>query len=319
MRSLAWGLIAIAALALSPAHAQEYPSRPIKVIVPYPPGGGTDRMGRILAEKFQSKWGQPAIVENRSGAGGNTGAEYFSKTAPDGYTLLFAAQVQYVIAQSLYDKLGFDPEGFVPITVVSTSPNVLVVNPKVPADSLPKLIALAKENPGKLNYASTGSGSSQHLAAELLKSMAGIEAVHIPYKGTAPALTDLVAGHVQVMFMEISNALAQAQAGKLRVLAVAGEKRNAALPGIPTVAETLPGFVSMQWTGLAAPAGTPPAIAEKLSTAVADALKQPDVAQRLHELSLEPVGSSPAETALFWKQERERWSRVIRATGAKAD
>lgn len=310
-----------AAVLAAPAviHAQDYPGKPIKIVVPYPPGGGTDRIGRVLGEKLQAKWGQPVIVENRAGAGGNTGTEYFSRTAPDGYTLLFAAQAQYVIVQSLYARLGFDPDAFVPITVVSTSPNVLVVNPGVPADSLAKLIAFAKSNPGKLNYASTGSGSSQHLAAELLKSMAGVEAVHVPYKGTAPALTDVVAGHVQMMFMEISNALAQAKAGKLRVLAVAGQNRNPVLPDVPTVGETLPDFVSMQWTGLAAPPGTPAVIAERLHMAVAEALQLPDVAQRLKELSLEPVGSPPVQTAVFWKQERERWGKIIRLTGAKAD
>jgi tripartite-type tricarboxylate transporter receptor subunit TctC len=312
-------LVALAVLALPLARAQDYPTKPIRIVVPYPPGGGTDRIGRVLAEKMNAKWGQPVLVENRTGAGGNTGAEYFSKTAPDGHTLLFAAQAQYVIVQSLYARLGFDPDAFVPITTVSTSPNVLVVNPAVPAENLQQLIAYAKSNPGKLNYASTGSGSSQHLAAELLKSMAGVDAVHVPYKGTAPALTDVVAGHVQMMFMEISNALAQAKAGKLRVLAVAGQKRSPVFPSAPTVAETLPGFVSMQWTGLAAPPGTPELVAEKVHALVAESLQQPDVAQRLRELSLEPVGSTPAQTAAFWKQERERWGRIIRATGAKAD
>ncbi|MFM9971025.1 MAG: Bug family tripartite tricarboxylate transporter substrate binding protein [Burkholderiales bacterium] len=309
----------VAALALSvSAPAQEFPSKPIRIIVPYPPGGGTDRTGRLLAERFQAKWGQSVLVENRSGAGG-AGAEYAAKAAPDGYTLLFAAQAQFVIVQALYDKLGYDPDAMVPISTITTSPNVLVVNPKIPVESLARLISFAKENPGKLNYASTGSGSSQHLAAELFKSMAGLDMLHIPYKGTAPAITDLVAGHVQLMFMEISNAITQVKAGKLRVIAVGGEKRHAAFPGTPALVETLPGFVSMQWTGLAAPAGTPSVIAEKIWTATVEALKHPDTAQRIRELSLETVGSTPAETTAFWRQERDRWGKVIRATGAKAD
>lgn len=298
--------------------AQEYPSKPIRIIVPYPPGGGTDRTGRLLAERFQLKWGQPVLVENRSGAGG-AGAEYAAKSAPDGYTLLFAAQAQFVIVQSLYEKLGYDPDAMVPITTVTTSPNVLVVNPRLPAENLVRLIAHAKENPGKLNYASTGSGSSQHLSAELFKSVAGLDMLHVPYKGTAPAITDLVAGHVQVMFMEISNAITQVKAGKLRVIAVGGEKRHTAFPGVPALVETLPGFISMQWTGLAAPAGTPGSIAEKLWIATTEALKHPETAQRIRDLSLDTVGSSPAETAAFWRSERDRWGKVIRATGAKPD
>lgn len=300
-------------------QAQEFPVKPVRIVVPYPPGGGVDRIGRLLAEKLNARWNQPVIVENRAGASGNLGAETVARAAPDGYTLLLAAQVQFITAKALYANLSFDPDALVPVSTVLSSTNVLVANPATGVDNVPRLIAQLKQQPGQFNYGSTGNGTSQHLSTELFKSMAGVGMTHVPYKGTAPALTDLLAGHIQVMFLEFSNAKPHIDAGKLRLLAVASEKRMAQLPGTPAVAETLPGFVSVFWTGMGASPGTPMPVAERISAAVADALRQPDVAQRLREQNVEAVGSTPAEAAAFWKQERERWVKVIRATGAKAD
>lgn len=315
---LALAVIAAAATIAPPTHAQDYPSHAIKIVVPYPAGGGSDRMARVIAEKLHTRWNQPVVVENRAGAGGNVGAEYVFNARPDGYTLLFAAQVNLVIAKNIYPNLAFDPDAFAPITVVTTSPNILVINPKVPAVTLPQLITYGRAYPNKLNYASTGIGSSQHLAGELLKSLAGIDLVHVPYKGTAPALTDLLAGHVELMFVEISNALPYIHAGNLKAIANAGAARNAALPDLPTMSETLPGFVSMQWTGIVAPPGTPDTITKQVSRAVADALREPDMVQSLKDLSMEAVGSEPDQMAAFMRQERERWGGIIRKIGAAA-
>ena len=306
-------------LFLLTAHAQDYPTKPISITVPAAAGGGLDRVARLLADKLRAKWNQPVMVENRAGAAGIIGSEYVAKAAPDGHTLLFAATGQLVINKSLYAKLNFDPDQFVPISLVTSAPNVLVVNPKVPAESVQQLIALAKAQPDKLSYASQGTGTTQHLSPELLKSLAGIHIVHVPYKGGAPALTDLLGGQVDMMFTEISGVLPHIRAGKLRALAVGSEKRASSLPTVPTMSEVIPGFVSMSWQGLVAPAGTPAAIANKLSGAVSEALHAPDVAKHISDANLESIGSTPTELAKFMTQERERWGKVIRATGAKAE
>ena len=301
------------------AHAQNYPDKPIKIIVPFPPGGATDIVARIVAEKLRGRWDQAVIVENRAGAAGNIGTEAVFRAAPDGYTLLYTPLGPLVIHKSLYAKLSYDPDAFVPVSESVESTTVLVVHPKVAAESVQQLIALAKGNPDRLNYASPGSGTSFHLLAESFNSMAGVRIVHVPYKGTGPAITDLLSGQVDMMFTEISTTLPHIRAGKMRLLAVTSEKRNSLLPGTPTVSEVLPKFVGVGWHGIVAPPGTPSAIATKLSTAIAEALKQPDVAQRLLELNLEAVGSAPAEMALFMMQERERWGNVIRALGLKIE
>jgi len=304
-------LAAAAAFAFS-VQAQDYPSSPIKFVVPSAPGATTDALARIVGEQLQRKWGQPVIVENRAGAGGNIGAEYAIKANPDGYTLLFSYPAPVVVNKSLYAKLSFDPDGFVPVSLVGTAPLVLAVPPKVAAKSVQELIAFAKANPDRLNYASQGSGTTGHLAAELFKSMAGVSIVHVPYKSSAPAQTALLSGEVDMMLVELSSVLPQISAGKLRALAVGSEKRNPFLPEVPAMAEVLPGYVALTWFGVVAPPKTPPAIVNKLAGAVAEALKQPDVAKKLRGMTVDAIGSTPAEMALFMRQERERWANVIR-------
>jgi tripartite-type tricarboxylate transporter receptor subunit TctC len=319
------GVLLAAALAFAPqgkaqdTRAEEYPSKPIRIVVPYSPGGGADIVARILAEKLQEKWSRPTVVENRAGAGGNLGAEAVFTAAPDGHTLFFTAQGPLVVNQSLYGKLAYDPDAFAPVSLVVVAYSVLLAHPKVAAENVHALIALAKANPDRLNYASQGIGTAAHLTAELFKSMAGVKIVHVPYKGSGPALTDLVAGHVDIMFGELAAAHSYVRSGLLRALAVSSDKRNPAMPDVPTASEALPGFVVTSWWAMVAPPGTPPAITNKLSAAVAEVLKQPDVAARLVEMSMVATGSTPAELAAFMRQERERWGNVIRASGAKAE
>jgi tripartite-type tricarboxylate transporter receptor subunit TctC len=301
------------------AQVVEFPSRPMKIVVPYPPGSGVDTMARTIAEKFREKWGQPVIVENRGGAAGNIGAAHFAKSAPDGYTLMVAPPAPLVVNKSLYPKLPYDPDEFVPVSLLTVSPSVLVVNPKFGADSQRQLIAYAKANPERVTYASSGNGGTTHLSSELFASMSGIKLTHLPYKGAGLALNDVVAGHVDMMMSEVGLVLPFIQSGRLRALGIGSEKRNPVLSGVPTIAEVLPGFVSLSWNGMVAPAGTPPDIVNKVSTAVADIMKHPDVASRLKDLSVEGIGSTPAQMATFVKQERERWANVIRVTGARPD
>jgi tripartite-type tricarboxylate transporter receptor subunit TctC len=314
-------LALVAALVLAaPTVAQQYPAKPIKIVVPYPPGGGmADRIARLVGEKLKDQWGQPVFVENRAGAAANIGAEYVAKSSPDGYTLLLTGEGPLTIHKSLYPKLAYDPDEFVPVSVVLTSPNVLVVNPKVPAETLQQFIAYAKSHPNRLNFGSNGPGGNLHLALELFKSMAGVSIAHVPYKGVPPALTDLLGGQVDMMFVGFGTVAQHVRAGRLRVLAVASEKRLSALPGAPAVAEVLPGFVSMSWFGMVAPPKTPPAIAARLSTTVAEVMKQPDVVKLLRDLSVEAIGSTPAEMAAIIRRESERWGGVVRAIGVKAE
>ena len=295
--------------------AQNFPTRPIKIIVPSAAGATTDTLARIVAEKLQGKWGQPAIVENRGGAGGNIGAEEVAKSAPDGYTLLFTYPAPLAVNKALYKELGYDPEGFVPVSLVATVPLVLAVGPKVEAANVKDLIAFAKAHPNGLNFASQGYGTSAHLAGELFKSMAGIALVHVPYKGSAPALTDLLGGRIDMMFIELSTVLNQIRAGKLRALAVGSDARNPALPNVPALGETLPGYRATTWFGLVAPPGTSQDIAAKLSAAVAEAIHEPDIAKRLADMSLTAAAGTPAAFADFLRDERKRWGDVIRAAG----
>jgi tripartite-type tricarboxylate transporter receptor subunit TctC len=300
-------------------NAQTYPSRPIKIIVPSPGGATTDTLARIIAAKLQEKWGQPVIVDDRGGAGGNIGGEEASKAAPDGYTLMFSYPAPLAVNKALFTKLAYDPDSFVPISLVAVVPLVLAVNPDVPISDIKQLIAYAKTHPNQLNYASQGYGTTGHLAGELFKSMAGIEIVHVPYKGSTPALTDLLGGQVQMMFIELSTVIGQIKSGKLRALAVGSESRNRFLPDVPALAEVLPGYQASTWFGMVAPAGTPAPIVNQLSSAVSDAIREPDVAQRFADMSANAVGDTPAEMAIFLHQERERWGKVIRASGAKAE
>ena len=318
-RILVGRILLAAALAFTlGARAQDYPTKTIKIVVPYPPGGGVDFMARIVGEKLREKWGQPAIVENRVGGGGNVGTEYVAKANPDGHTLLFVAPGPMVINKSLYGKLPFDPDTMVPVSVVATVTNVLAANPKLAADSVKQLIAFAKANPGRLNYATQAIGSVAHLTGELLQSMAGIKIVHVPYKGAAPALADLLGGQVHMAFLELSVVLPHVRAGKLRALAVGDEKRHPSLPDIPAMTEVVPGLVFVTWYGFVAPPETPSAIAHKLSAAIAEAVKQPAIAQQIRDRNAEVAGSTPEEMALLMKGERERYGKVIRATGMTA-
>jgi tripartite-type tricarboxylate transporter receptor subunit TctC len=314
----------LSVLAIPAANAQDWPQKAVRIIVPFPAGGSADLIPRIAAEKLSQQWGQPVIVENRPGAAGNIGADVVFKSEPDGYTLLSAPPPPLVINRLLYPALTYDSTQFVPITVVAAIPNVLLVHAKVPANSVDELIAYARANPGKLNYASQGSGTTSHLTAELFKSMAGgaegpLRITHVPYKGTAPALADLVAGQVEMMCDNLGVSLPHVKSGRLRALAVASRARSSSLPEVPTLAQTLPGFEAVAWFGIVAPPRTPPAIAEKVAAGVREALKSPDVLKRLADLSAEPMALSPAETAAFMKQETERWGRVIRAANVKLE
>ena len=307
-------------LVSSTALAQEWPAKAVRIIVPFPAGGSADLLPRIVGEKLAERWGQAVIVENRPGAAGNIGADLVFKAEPDGYTLLAAPPPPLVINRLLYPKLSYDATQFVPMSVIAAIPNVLLVHPKLGVDSVAELIALAKSNPGKLNYASQGSGTTSHLTAELFKSMAGgLQITHVPYKGTAPALADLLGGQVDMMCDNLGVSLPHVRSGKLKALAVASTRRIASLPNVPSLSETLPGFESQAWFGIVGPPRTPAAIADKVSVSVMQALKLPEVQKRLADLSAEPMGLGPGETAAFMRQETERWGAVIRSAGVKLD
>ena len=314
------GLALAAMLAVLPqADAQDYPSRPVKIIVPFPAGGTADVMPRVIGEWLSRKWGQPVVVENRTGAAGNIGAEAVAKAEPDGYTLLSAPPPPLVINQNLYPKLGFDPSEFVPIVIMGRVPNALVVNPKLPLNSVAEVIAYAKANPGKLTSATQGNGTTSHLTSELLQMMADVKFQHAPYRGSAPALTDLVAGSVDLMFDNLGVSLPLVKGGQLKLLGVATPKRMASLPDVPTIAETLPGFESAAWFAIVAPPKTPQAVVDKINADVNEALRQSDIVQRLTQLSAEPIGGTPQATAAYMREEIERWHKVIKAANVKLD
>jgi tripartite-type tricarboxylate transporter receptor subunit TctC len=299
---------------------QDYPSRPIRVIVPVPPGGAADTLARVMADRLGARWGQTVVVENRAGAGGNIGAEVVHKAAGDGHTLLLSPPGPLSINKLLYRSITFDSDTFVPVSIVAANPNVLLVHPKVPARTVQELIAHARANPNKLNYASSGAGSTTHLAGELLKSMARIDIVHIPYKGGPPAFSDLLAGQVEIMFQGLATALPQIKEGKVRVLAVGGDRRHPALPDVPALTEILPGFVTTSWTGLVASPGTPPAIAARIAAAVSEVFSNSETARQVKGLDARDlVLNSPAEAARFIREEKERWGAVIRSTGTTID
>jgi len=303
------------------ATAEHYPDRVVRIVNPYPPGGSVDVMARILAQKLLDNLGQQFIVENRSGGGGNTGSDYVAKAEPDGYTLLFTAPGPLTVNQTLYTKLAFDPaEDFAPIALFATAPIVLIVNPAVPANNVQELIALAKKEPGKINFASAGNGTTNHLSGELFKSRADIDIVHVPYRGAGPAMNDIVGGHVQMFFDLMPVVLPQIATGKVRALANAGAKRPSALPDVPTIAEQgLAGFDASSWYGLVAPARTPEPVLAKLRDEVAKALKAPDMIARIHELGSEPGTVFGSDFGAFMAAETRKWADVIRTSGAKAD
>src|SRR5215471_6613758 len=290
MRKLPLWMALATVLGVSSAAAQVYPSRTVKIVVPLPPGATADILPRIIADKLTLKWAQPVIIENRPGAAQNLGAEVVAKAQPDGYTLLATPQGPLVISQHFYPKLGFDPEAFVPVTIMGILDSTLVANPKVPASTLAELIAFAKANPDKLSYASPGAGSPPHLAAAMLVAAAGVRMVHVPYQGLAPAMTDLLAGHVDMMFDNLGNTLPHIRDGRLRVLATSSERRIPEFPDVPAVAEMYSGVVYTSWFAVVAPPKTPPEIAGQLSSAIAEVLRMPDVVTRLQTMSTTPGG-----------------------------
>ncbi|WP_076998240.1 tripartite tricarboxylate transporter substrate binding protein [Variovorax sp. KK3] len=320
LRQLASTLLVCLPLAAAAQGAGDFPNKPIRIVVPFPAGGATDAAARLVATQMSEAWGQPVVVDNRAGAGGNVGSDIVAKSAPDGYTLVMGVTGSHAINTSLYSKMPYDPvTDFVPIAQVAVVPNVLVVHPSVPAKNLAELVALAKREPGKLNYASLGNGTAAHLGMEMLKTAAGIDVTHVPYKGSAPAVTDLLAGQVQMMVDGLPSALPHIQAGKLRAIALTSLKRAPALPELPTIAETYKGFYADAWSGLFAPKGTPKPVVDKLSAEVQRILKQPAVREKLAALGAEPVGSTSAEFGAHVKREIDKWAAVVKSSGAQVD
>jgi tripartite-type tricarboxylate transporter receptor subunit TctC len=293
--------------------AQSYPSRPIRLIVPYPPGGPTDLVGRSIGQKLTEAWGQQVVVENRAGAASAVGTEVAARSPADGYTLLLGTSAGFCISPALGGKLPYDPErDFSPITMLVINPQILVVHPSMPVRSVKELVLLAKNRPGQINYASVGNASPQHLGMEMLKNMTGISMVHVPYKGTVPAVTDILAGNVSLMFNSMPSVLPQATAGKLRGIAVSSARRSAAAPDIPTVAEAgVPGFEYVTWYGLFAPAGTPRDIVTRLNSQVVKILSEPDLAKRFASQGAEPLGNTPEQLSQYRRSEFERWRKLI--------
>jgi tripartite-type tricarboxylate transporter receptor subunit TctC len=292
----------------------DYPARPVRIIVPSPPGGGTDIVARVLAQHFSRTLGQPFFVENKPGAGNLIGIESAARSPADGYTLLFVAST-LALNSVLYKKVPYDPvRDFAPITLAATAPNVLIVNPSLPAHTLAEFIALAKRKPGALSYGTPGIGTSPHLSMELLKSMAGIDLQHVPYRGTAAAVTDLIGGQIAATFANALTAKPQIDAGRVRALAISGPRRIEALPNVPPVAEAgVPNYEAMQWYGLLAPAGTPAAIVARLNGEALKALQSDDMKEKLSADGAQPLGSSPEEFAALIRSELEKWTRVARA------
>jgi tripartite-type tricarboxylate transporter receptor subunit TctC len=310
-------VVALHVLLAGPGAAADYPVRPIRLLVGASPGGTTDTMARTIAEPLAVRFGQPVLVENRPGAGGNIAAEAVAKAAPDGYTLL-VSYTSHTINATLYPKLPFDPVAdFSPIAMISTVPSMLVGNPKLPASDLRALIALAKERPGKLTIAIGGIGSSLHLAGDRFKLMAGVNILNVPYKGTAPALTDVLGGQVDLMFISLVTGSAQVKAGNLRAYGVTSPARQPALPDVAAIGEIIPGFESQAWFGVFGPAHLPDAIVEKLNRAILGALEDAKMRERLVQEGANPAALTPAEFAAFVRQDIERWAPVVRASGAK--
>jgi tripartite-type tricarboxylate transporter receptor subunit TctC len=314
-------LLTFLIVAALPLSAADYPNHPISLVVGFTPGGPSDVLARVLGKKLDQILGQPVVIDNRPGAGGNIAAEVVAHAAPDGYTLLMGNNSILATNAVLYKKVAFDPEkDFEPIALIGSQANILVVNPSVPARSMAELIALAKANPGKLNFASSGHGAAAHLAGELFKSRAGIDIVHVAYKGGAPALQDVIAGHVQMIFATAASVVGHIQSGAVRPLAVTTPRRTSVLPDIPTVAELgIPGFDATTWHGLAVPAGTPRDIVVTLNRATNTALKSPDVQKSLADLGVDIIGGSSEEFGAYIKSEIPKWTAIVKSSGAKLD
>jgi tripartite-type tricarboxylate transporter receptor subunit TctC len=314
-------LLAAGLAAAGTAHADVYPSKPIRFVVAFPPGGGTDIIARSIAQKLSERVSQQVVVDNRPGAGGNIGTDIVAKSAPDGYTMLMGSAGPLAINASLFASMPFDPQrDLAPVTLAASTPNVLVVNPSLKVTTVTELIALAKANPGRINFASSGFGTPAHLAGELFNSMAGVKLVHVPYKGASPALADLLGGQVQLMFSTMPPALPHVKDGKLRALAVTSLKRSPAAPELPTMDEAaLPGFEANTWHGVVLPAGAQAEVVTRLNREIVAILHLPDVVERLSAQGAEPVGSTPEEFAAYIRSETVKWAKVVRASGAKAE
>ena len=301
------------------SHAADYPARPIRLIVPFAPGGGLEITARSIGQKLTEKRGQAIVIDNRPGAATIVGSEIASKASPDGYTLLMITTT-FAINPSLYGKLPYDPNrDFAPVTQITSVPNILVVNPSIAAHTVRELIALAKAKPGQLNYASAGSGTSPHLAAELFKTMAGIEMTHIPYKGIPPAVTDVIAGRVTMLMTTTISAAPHVKSGRLRALAITSPRRLAAMPDVPAIGETVPGYEADAFQGMVAPAGVPKEIVRQLADDIAAIVKLPEIRERITADGAEPIGSTPEAFGAFLKKEMLKWSKVVKESGARPD
>lgn len=314
-------LVATAALASAAAHAQAWPTRPLRLIVPYAPGGSTDQLARALGERLGQALGQPVVVENKPGASTIVGAEATAKSAPDGYTLFMGSSASLALNPLMYSKLPYDPKrDFVGVTLVARSPLVMEVNPSVPAKTVKEFVALARANPGKYSFASVGNGNPLHLAGELLNAMAGIDTVHVPFNGSTPALTALIGGHVHLMYDVILSSDPHLKSGKLRALAVTGRQRSPALPDVPTIAESgYPGYEAGIWFALVAPKGTPAAIVQRLNAAANAVLTQPEMKQRFDPLALELIPSTAEAVDQLADQEQARWAKIVKERNIRLD
>ncbi|MEJ0071827.1 MAG: tripartite tricarboxylate transporter substrate binding protein [Pseudomonadota bacterium] len=320
MRALV-GALLLLLLALPAQAVVSYPTKLVRLIVAFPPGGTNDAIARLLAQRLSETWGQPVIVDNRAGAGGTIGTDLVARAEPDGYTLLVTPPGPITTNASLYAKLPYDPTtAFAPVTVISTAPNLLLINPKRPETTVAALVAAAQAAPGKITYASQGTGTTSHLTGALFATTAGIALVHVPYKGSAPAVNDLLSGQVDIMFDAIGNSLGHVRGGTLRALALSGERRLAALPALPTMIEAgFPHFTSVVWYSMVAPAGTPAERRGLIADAVGGILGKPDMVERLAQLGNQPVGNTPDQMAAFMAAETARWTRVIKAAGIQPE
>jgi tripartite-type tricarboxylate transporter receptor subunit TctC len=318
LKTVVWWIIAAACCAVQAASAQSYPVRPVRLVIPYPAGGPTDFVGRLVAQKLSQYLGQQVVVDNRPGAGTIIASELLAHAAPDGYTLLFGTGGGTFLTPLMIPKVPYDPHrDFAPVTMLVQSPQVLVVHPSVAAKNVAELVALAKSKPGVLNFASVGTGTSPHLGGELFQSLTGTKIVHVPYKGTAPAMTDLISGQVQIMFTSMPTVLAHVKAGRLRLLGTGGTKRSAVIPDTPRIADTVPGFELVTWYAIFVPARTPEAIVRRLNAEIVKALKDPESHDRLAAQGLEPSPMTPEELRRYTQQDSARWAKLIKAAGLK--